>query len=92
MRCFAVRDLSCNETLGLYEYLLMRLLKPGFPDLNSNISQTWGLDKYHGGRSGSPSNCAGVDLPSLIIPAKSFVVYSSFSSTAVGRTAIMASA
>lgn len=39
------------------------------------MSQTWGLDKYHGGRSGSPSNWPGVDLPPLIIPAESFVVY-----------------
>ena len=37
--------------------------------------QTWGLDKYHGGRSGSPSNWPGVDLPPLEIPAESFLVF-----------------
>lgn len=37
--------------------------------------QTWGLDKYHGGQSGSASNWPGVDLPPLEIPADFFVVH-----------------
>lgn len=38
-------------------------------------SQTWGLDKYHGGQAGSASNWPGVDLPPLEIPAASFLVH-----------------
>ncbi|CAM9282574.1 unnamed protein product, partial [Sphacelaria rigidula] len=38
-------------------------------------TQTWGLDKYHGGQAGSASNWPGVDLPPLEIPAASFLVH-----------------
>lgn len=45
------------------------------PPLPTNTLQTWGLNKYHGGRSGSPSNWPGVDLPPLEIFAESFLVH-----------------
>ncbi|CAM9999475.1 unnamed protein product, partial [Discosporangium mesarthrocarpum] len=38
-------------------------------------TQTWGKDKYHGGRSGSAGNWPGVDIPPLEIPSDSFLVH-----------------
>jgi hypothetical protein len=42
---------------------------------DASHTETWGLDKYHGGRSGSAGNWPGVQQPPLDIPASSFVVY-----------------
>jgi hypothetical protein len=48
---------------------------PSYQPPQTNPLQTWGQDKYHGGRSGSAANWPGLQQPALEIPADSFCVY-----------------
>ena len=42
---------------------------------DSSHTETWGQEKYHGGRSSSAANWPGLQQPPLDIPADNFIVY-----------------